>query len=409
MDTTLVVGIILAVGLLMGEIAERLRLPKVTGYIVAGIILDPKVSHILPATFTDHTAFVTNISLSFITFLIGGTLTMLRLRKLGRGMVAITLCEAEVTFFMVAAGVALILPLFVPNVHGTFMDTFLPIGLIIGALASPTDPSGTIAVVHQYKAEGDVTSTILGVSAFDDALGIMNFSLAVVAAKVLVMHQSFNAYNSIGAPLLSIGGAALLGVIFGLMFNLLEKLLFRETGGVFIVMVFAMLTLCYGMADWLKVDELLSTMTMGIVVTNFSRHRERVYEILEQYTEEIVFVLFFTLSGMYLDFGILISSIVLVVLYTFWRTAGKFAGAYIGASIAGAPEKIKRYTPLGLIPSGGIIIGLALMLKQTPAFSHFADIILNVIIGATVIHELAGPLLVELALKRTGEIRTGDR
>ncbi len=404
MDTTMIVGIILAVGLLMGEIAERLRLPKITGYIIAGIILDPSVTHLLPATFTDHTAFVTNISLSFITFLIGGTLTMLRLRKLGRGIVAITLFEAEVTFIMVAAGVALILPFFVHNVHATFMDTFLPIGLIIGALASPTDPSGTIAVVHQYKAEGDVTSTILSVSAFDDALGIMNFSLAIVAAQVLVMHQSFDLYNSIAEPLLTIGGAVFLGAVFGLLFNVIEKLLFKETGGVFIVMVFALLTLCYGMADWLRVDQLLSTMTMGIVVTNFSRHRERVYEILEQYTEEIVFVLFFTLSGMYLNFAVLASSIVLVALYTFWRTAGKFVGTYLGASIARSPAPIKRYAALGLIPSGGIIIGLALLLRQTPAFSGFADIILNVIIGATVIHELAGPLLVELALKRTKEI-----
>jgi Kef-type K+ transport system membrane component KefB len=404
MDTTFVVGIVLSVGLLLGEIAERLRLPKITGYIIAGILLDPKVSHLLPEAFTEHTQFITNIALSFITFLIGGTLMASRLRELGKKIVAITLFEAEVTFFAVAAGVAFILPLFVHNLHGTFMATFVPVGLIIGALASPTDPSGTIAVVHQYKARGEVTSTILSVSAFDDAIGLMNFSLAVVIAKVLVTHQSFNAYNSFLYPLMQIGGAVLLGLAFGLVLNIIERLLIKEPGGVLIVMVFALLTLCFGVAGWLGVDQLLATMTMGIVVTNFSKHRDHIFSVLTEYTEELVFVVFFTLSGMYLDLGVLASSIVLVALYTFWRTAGKFAGTYIGASISDASGPIKRYTALGLIPSGGIIVGLAIVLKQTPAFDPFSDIVLNVIIGATVIHELAGPILVQFALTRTKEI-----
>lgn len=404
MDATLVVGLILIAGLVFGELAEKLRLPKVTGYIIAGILLNPKLTHLIPMGFGSHTMFVTNISLSFITFLIGGTIFLPRLRSLGRSILSITFFEAEFTFLMVALGVALILPYFLHGVHGGFIDAFLPFGLIIGALASPTDPSGTIAVVHQYDAKGDVTSTILGVSAFDDALGLINFSLAVVIAKVLILHEPFNITNSLGVPLMQIGGAALVGLAFGLAFNFFERLLFKETGGVFIVMVFAMLTLCFGLARKLAVDELLATMIMGVVVTNFSKHRERVFDILEQYAEEMIFVLFFTLSGMYLDFAVLYSSLALVGLYTFWRTAGKFTGAFSGALIAGAPAKIRRYTALGLIPSGGIIIGLALLLKQTPAFSPFADIVINVVIGATVIHELAGPVLVQFALRRTGEI-----
>ena len=404
MDTTLVVGLILLAGLVFGEVASRLRLPRVTGYIVAGVILDPNVSHIIPAAFQQHTDFITNISLSFITFLIGGTILASRIRRLGRGIMAITVFEAEVTFFVVAAGIAFMLPLIVHKAHGGFLDLFLPVGLIIGALASPTDPSGTIAVVDQFKAKGDVTSTILGVSAFDDALGLINFSLAVVVAKVLITHQAFNAYNSLGMPLLSIGGAAITGIIFGIVFNFAERMLHEESEGIFIVMMFGLLSMCYGVARWLGVDELLSTMTMGIVVTNFTRHRERIFDLMHRYVEEIIFVIFFTLSGMYLDFGVLMSSIVVVGLYTLWRTVGKFAGTYVGATIAGSPKPIKRYTAIGLIPSGGIIVGLALSLKDTPAFAPFADIVLSVVIGATVIHELAGPILVQFALRRTGEI-----
>ena len=403
MDTTLVIGIILFSGFLLGELAQKLMLPRITGYIIAGVILNPQVTPILPKGIAGHTNFVTNIAQSFITFSIGGSLIFKKIRSLGRSIVSITVFEAEVTFILVALGVALILPLFAHDIRGGWMNTFLPLGLIIGALASPTDPSGTLAVKHQYGAEGPVTSTILSVSAFDDALGLVNFSVAAVVAKILVLNESFSIRNSLGVPLYQVGGALLLGAAFGFAFNFICRLIRKQTEGVLIVMLFSLLCLCYGIATFAGFDELLGTMAMGIVVTNFNRARDRVFEILERYTEELIFVLFFTLSGMYLDFTTLATSAILVGLYALWRTAGKFTGTFIGAELGGASGPVKRYTALGLIPSGGIIIGLALLLKQNPAFSHFADIVINVIIGATVIHELAGPILVQFAFKASGE------
>ena len=404
MDTTLVIGIILFSGFVLGELAQRLMLPRVTGYIIAGILLNPQIASFMPRDIAGHTEFVTNFALSFITFSIGGSLIYTHIKKLGRSILSITFFEAETTFLIVALAVAFTLPLLAPGTHGDFLHTFLPLGLIIGALASPTDPTGTLAVKHQYKAKGDVTSTILGVSAFDDALGLMNFSVAIVVAEVLVLHESFSVSNSLGKPLLQIGGAFVVGALFGFVFNYIGRLIRKDTEGVLIVMLFSLLGLCYGLAHLANFDELLATMTMGIVVTNFNEQRDRVFEILERYTEEMIFVLFFTLSGMYLDFSILATTAVGVALYTVTRTIGKFSGTYAGAVIGHSPKLVKRYTAFGLIPSGGIIIGLALLLKQNPAFDAFADVVINVIIGATVIHELVGPILVQIALKKSGEV-----
>jgi NhaP-type Na+/H+ or K+/H+ antiporter len=403
MDTTLIIGIILFSGFVLGEVAQRFMLPRVTGYIIAGVILNPQLTPIVPKDIASHTEFVTNIALSFITFSIGGSLIFSKIRSLGRSILSITFFEAEVTFLVVTLGVAFVVPYFAHDVRGDWLHTFLPLGLIIGALASPTDPTGTLAVKHQYGAEGEVTSTILSVSAFDDALGLINFSLAAVAAHMLVLHKSFSFTSSIGFPLYQVLGALLLGAIFGFVFNLIGRFMRKDTEGVLIVALFAFLGLCFGLARLARFDELLATMAMGLVVTNFNPKRDRIFEILQRYTEEIIFVLFFTLSGMYLDFGTLATSAILVGLYAFWRTAGKFAGTYVGAAVGAASGPVKRYTALGLIPSGGIIIGLALLLKQDLAFTHFADIVINVIIGATVIHELAGPILVEVAFRRSGE------
>jgi len=407
MDTTLIIGIVLFSGFVLGELAQRLMLPRVTGYIIAGILLNPQIAWFMPRDITSHTAFITNFALSFITFSIGGSLIYTHIKKLGRSIVSITFFEAEITFLVVALAVAFSLPFLAHNAHGDFLHTFLPLGLIIGALASPTDPTGTLAVKHQYKSEGDVTSTILGVSAFDDALGLMNFSVAAVVAQVLVLHQSFSVTNSLGKPLIQIGGAFIVGALFGFLFNFIGKIIRKDTEGVLIVMLFSLLGLCYGLTHLAGFDELLATMTMGIVVTNFNKQRDRVFEILERYTEEMIFVLFFTLSGMYLNFGILATTGIGVALYAVSRTIGKFSGTYIGAVIGKSPKLVKRYTAFGLIPSGGIIVGLALMLKQNPAFDSFADVVINVIIGATVIHELIGPILVQIAFKKSGEVGAG--
>lgn len=405
MSSTLIVGIIISVGFICGEIFSKLKLPRITGYIAAGIILNPKITGFLPSNITEHTDMVTNISLSFITFCIGGALAYHKIKKLGKSIVYITLFEAEMTFIVVTLGLMATLPFIIDDPHVSMLSMILPISLIIGALASPTDPTGTLAVVHEYKAKGDVTSTILSASAFDDALGLVNFSLAFVLAHVLILHQRFSVYSSFFKPLIIVVGALILGIIFGVIFNLTTKLIKNETEGVLIVLIFGLLSACFGVAHLLGLDELLATMTVGVIVTNYNILREKIFQILERYAEEFIFVLFFTLSGMFLDLSALKTAAIVVLLYTILRTIGKFVGTFIGATISKSSPLIKKYTAFGLIPSGGIIVGLALTLKDDPAYNNIADIVIGLIIGATVIHEFIGPILVKFALKRSKEIR----
>jgi len=176
-----------------------------------------------------------------------------------------------------------------------------------------------------------------------------------------------------------------------------------------IVVVFALLSLCFGIATILDADELLATIIMGIVVVNYNPNREKIFKILERYTEELIFILFFAFSGMQLNFSVLSSHILLVLFFVILRSIGKVSGAITGAVLAKAPPKVKKYTAGGLIPQGGIVVGLALLIKQNQAFASISDIIISVIIGATVIHELIGPILSKMAIKRAGEIGTTQR
>jgi Kef-type K+ transport system membrane component KefB len=399
-----IVGIMIFTGFLFGEIAQKIRLPKITGYILAGICLNPRLLPLIPESFTKHTEFITNISLAFITFSVGGTLLYSKIKALGKTILAIVLFEAEGAFFMVITGfisVTLLLGIYPVT---SWKITLLPLSLLLGCLASPTDPSSTLAVTHEYKAQGNVTSTIMGVAAFDDALGIMNYSLAVAGAQLLIAHTDVNLYSALLRSLVMIGGGILLGALFGLVFNWFTILMKGETEGALIVLIFAMLALCFGIAQILQVDELLATMAMGCLVVNFNLKQDTIFKMLERYTEELIFVFFFTLSGMYLNFSVLSGAFLLIVLFVVFRAIGKVGGTVIGASFSKASKEVKHYTALGLLPQGGIVIGLALMINANPAFDTIADSLISIVIGATVIHELIGPIVAKIALQKAGEI-----
>ncbi|MFQ6051768.1 MAG: cation:proton antiporter [Candidatus Hydrothermarchaeota archaeon] len=405
MHSTLIIGIIIFTGFVFGEIATKIKLPKITGYILAGILLNPSLFHFIPENFMENTSIVTSISLSVITFSVGGTLLYSHIKKLGKAILFITLFEAEFAFLAVVMGLLMVTPLFLHFPDASWLTVFIPVSILVGSLASPTDPSATLAVVHEYKAEGPVSSTIMGVAAFDDALGIINYSVAIAVAGAFILHKSFSFYSSLLTPLIIIGGAIILGIIFGFIFNGITLLIKKETEGAFIVFILALLLLCFGTAALIGVDELLATMTMGIIVVNFNSKREKIFKILERYTEELIFVLFFTLSGMHLNFSVLSTSYMLVLAFVFFRALGKISGTMIGASVSKSSEVIKRYTAGGLIPQGGIVIGLALMIKQNPAFDVISDVIISIIIGATIIHELIGPISAKMALRKAGEIK----
>lgn len=403
MEPLLIIGIILFTGFIFGELCTRVKLPKVTGYILAGVILNPNLTHVIPRSFIEHTALLTNISLSFITFSVGGTLFFPKVRRLGKTILFITLFEAEFAFLFVIIAFSLLGPVILSGSALSMLSFFIPLSLLIASLASPTDPSATLAIEHQYHAEGEVTSAIMAVAAFDDILGILNYSFAVALSGVFIVHQPLG-MHSIVQPFASILGAVILGCLFGLILNIFSKIIVKETEGALITLIISLLALCFGSARVAGFDELLSTMTMGIVVVNYNIKRDKLFKILERYTEELIFVLFFTISAMHLDFSVLVSNYLFILIFVISRSMGKFSGTLVGGKLSKASASVQKFTAGGLIPQGGIVIGLALVIKQNPAFNSISDIIMNVIIGATIIHEIVGPVISKFALGKAGEL-----
>jgi len=404
MGSTIIFGIIILAGFLLGELAEWLKLPKITGYIIAGIILKPAFTWIDPAGQTPDSRIITDIALSFITFSIGGTLLRSRIKKLGKTIVSITFLAAELPFLFVFLGLLLTCPFFITQECSAWTVTLVPFALLMGALASPTDPTAPLAVVHEYGAKGDVTTTILGIAALDDVLAIVNFSIAFAVAEVLLQSSTASTLSLLIHPIYAIFGALVLGIVFGVVFNYITPLMGRETEGALIVLILGMLIVCFGVASHFDMEAMLSTMAMGAVVVNFCPAQEKIFRMLDRYVDELVFVLFFTLSGMFLDFYVFFQSILLIAFYVLLRAGGKILGVSLGARITGASAAIRKYTAGGLLPQGGIVIGMALLIRENPAFEPFSGALIGIILGATVIHELAGPVIARVSLRKAGEI-----
>ena len=168
MSSILLVGIVILVGFVLGQELQKLKFPKIVGYIIAGVLLNPNIASFVPADITSKTDIIENIAIAFIAFAVGGSIVFSEVKKLGKGILYITLFEAEVTFAVITAGLLITLPFLMKVPEAGWLATFIPLSLILGCIGSPTDPSVALAVKHEYNAKGEVSSTMLSVAAFDD-------------------------------------------------------------------------------------------------------------------------------------------------------------------------------------------------------------------------------------------------
>ena len=402
-NVILTFGILLISGYVAGRVANFLKLPKVTGYITVGILLEPSFLGVLPAKFIEHSDIISNFALCVISYAIGGTLQYGKIKKLGNTLVVMTLFEAMTTFLFVTVGLYIAIP-FLVKIMGIDLKPvyFFPLALMAGALASPTDPTPTLAVKEEYKADGPVTTTILGIGAFDDALGIINFSIAMAICLAMLGTGVTNLGQTILHPLVAIVFSILNGIVFGVFLIFTAKRVKEK--GVMVVLILGSLFACYGLAQFFQLDELLSTMTLGCLAANSGKDEDKFFISVREYFEEFIFVIFFVIAGAHLQFSVLVKCIWIVIVFVIARMLGKFFGAYTGAVISGASSNVRKYTAFGLVPQGGIVVGLALLIKQNPEFASFSNILLNIVLGTTVLFEFIGPLLTEIALKKTNEM-----
>lgn len=396
-------GIFFLCGYFGGRFANWLKFPRVTGYIVAGIILSPSISGIIPAVLIrEKLSIITDIALAIIAYSIGGSLKFSRLKQVGKSIVWINVSESlgafVVTFVITATLGAWIVKLILPQ--ASWLQVCLPMALIIGAVSSATAPAAILAIVHEYQARGPLTTTLLGVIALDDGMAIILYSFAssIVGALTRVRETSM-IYKMALEPLLVIMGSALLGIIFGFFLTVLAAWVKKK--GSLLVLILGSVLLCAGIADQLKLSPLLASMMLGFYVVNRAKQCDVLFHAVEN-IEETIFALFFTLAGAHFDLTVIKTAGIISLLIVISRFAGKFMGVWLGADFSHAPAVVKKYLGYALLPKAGVTIGLILMAEPLVK-PQVAEIMVNAVLGSVIINELIAPPLVKFALTRAGE------
>ena len=396
MDTLFYLGLILVFGAFTEWLTPKLRVPKVVGYLILGLLIGPEALSLVPYEFIENSHIVIELSLSIIALLVGATLKFSKLKSHAKEIAYLTLSQSFVTFLSVTFGVASIGIFLDLNVQSVFF-----VALLLGAIATATDTAAPMAIVRETGAKGEFTSTFLSIVALDDALSLIIFTLTVTFGVAFFGGGAFewmNVFEAFKVVAFSVG----VGVIAGFLNSALEKL-FSHHKGMETIATLGLIFIVYSLSEHWKLEPLLSSMIMGTVMVNVSKDFDVVQKEIDNHLIEIIFMLFFILSAMRLNVDAIFSFPILIEAYVLFRVVGKLSGAYLGAYIANSSSVIKKYIGLALLPQAGVAIGLALSLQKHEGMEEFAPIILNVVIATTFIHEMIGPIFTKIALEKSGE------
>jgi len=386
----LILGVLLVTGLLLSLVASRFNFPRIAAYAIAGLIWsEDLLGGVFDFDIAPWSYSLTTVALAIIAYAIGGSVTTEQLRRLGR---VITFCTVGESLGAVLA-VTLAVYFYQPVIEGPVWV----LAIVLGVLAATTAPAATVAVIHQYRAKGPLTTTLLGVVALDDIFGIILFSLMLVLVAGASLSE---AVLSSGVHV--VGGLAL-GSVMGLLLAFFGNKVRKQT--FFLPMVLSAILLSQGIAEILHISPLLTAISLGFSARSvYQAGGERLFEPVE-YLEELVFIIFFTLAGAHFKLSVFMQGIDLIVIYVFARIIGKLLGIYIAARVSSAPETVRQYLGFGVVPQAGIAIGLALALLNRPELQDIALLVLNVILASTLIYEIVGPMATRYALVKAGETR----
>lgn len=381
------VAVMLIAGYVMSRLTKKLKLPNVTGYIIAGILIGPYCINIIPANVAEGMSFLADIALAFIAFSTGEFFKMSTLKKNGGKNIVITVFEA-----LLASIVVFLVMYFA-------LGLSLPFSIVLGALAAATAPASTMMTIRQTNSKGDFVDTLLQVVALDDVVGLVAFSVAIAVATA-----SLAGTVTAGNVLLPIVYNIVAFVVGGLLGFLLKLLISkRSTDNRLIIAVATIFGFC-GICSFMDVSPLLGCMAMGTMYMNTSGD-DKLFKQLNYFSPPIL-LLFFVRSGVNFKLDALVSTgesvggvslLVIGIVYFFVRILGKYGGSFLGCLVTKKDKKVRNYLGLALIPQAGVAIGLATLASRTIG-GNTGSALETIILASSVLYELIGPACAKLAL-----------
>jgi len=400
-------SVALLAGLLLSRLAKLFKLPAVTAYLIAGVLVGPfalgafgvpglGITHEQIAGF----GIIADVALGFIAFSMGNEFRLSQLKKIGKQATIIGILQALFT--------ALLVDVVLISLHFIMPDKLsLEAAIVLGAVATATAPAATLMVVKQYKAKGKLTDMLLPVVALDDAVGLVVFAISFGVAKSMSLGD-VKVLNIILEPLLEVVLSLGLGFVMGLLFTQCEKYFHSRSKRMAVSVTFVLLTVGISCCKFeiagihIGFSSLLACMMLGTVFCNICDVSEELMDRADRWTAPIL-ILFFVISGAELELSVFteISVVIVGLVYIASRSMGKYFGAGLSSRLVHCDECIVKYLGITLLPQAGVALGMAI--KATELGSE-GSIVRNITLFAVLVYEIVGPFLTKIALTKAGDI-----
>lgn len=391
-------GALLVIGYGLGKLAGAVKLPEITGFIVAGILMGDSVTGIIPHTMGEDLKLVTEVALGLIAITIGGEFYAAKLKRLGGAITIITLVQLVSTFVIVA------LALFLFR---------MPLGfaLLMGAIASATAPAATVAIVQSLRAQGKFIDYLYGVVALDDAGAVILFGIVLAVVSGMLggpadvegaAHGLMTVLHAFG----EVGLSIVVGAASGFLIHLLARK--RSNSNEVLIIALGILFVTTSLAIVFHLSPLLTNMAAGAAIINLAPQNHRIFRFLEPFTPPI-YALFFVIAGTELRPEIFASPEILLLggVYIISRAIGKYGGVYLGARMSKVEKEIRNNLGICMLPQAGVAIGLVLLIQASPLVRELGpesvrivDTMVNIILFSVFVNEIVGPPLSRLAIIR---------
>ena len=398
-----IIGLCIFCGVIGAWIFQKLHVPQVVGYIVIGVLIGQSGFQLVDQADVLALRPFNLFALGLIGFLVGGELHGSIFKKYGKQFTAILLGEGLAAFFLVGIASTLIVQFVC---HDWIVS--LAAGTVFGAIASATDPASTIDVLWEYRTAGVLSTAIVAIVALDDALAMTLYGIGTSAAQMLTSGNA-NLGQELTKVAVELFGSVILGLVAGFGLNLILRFLPQKERRLGLALGVILLTI--SAAVILKMDVILATMSVGILLTNIAPRRSKeLFEVIRSFSAPI-YILFFVLVGARLNIGGMPPWLwVLVVAYVLMRSLGKWLGSWWGGRISKADPVVSRYMGFSLFAQGGVAVGLSIMASQhlneiavTETMS-LGDMIVFTVTATTLIVQLVGPACTRYAVRAAKEV-----
>ena len=386
-------GVILLLALLAGHVVKFLRVPEVTGYILAGVLLGPSGIDLITHESLDSLQVFSEVALGLILFAIGSVFDAVRFQGVGRRVMIVTAIESLLAATLVGGGLLL-------------AGQPLPIALLLGVIAMETAAASTLMVMRECHAEGPLTETLSGVIALNNIFCLTGFLLVTAGFDLFRLASETGwhwdvAYRSLYPLVWQLVGSVALGFLVGLLLAAWASKVV-EHGEMLILLVGAIL-LAVGAAQMLELSPLIATLAVGATMVNLSSESRRLVDALGQ-TDPPLYAIFFVIAGADLNLRLLPSLGVIGAIYVLGRAAGKLVGTALAARRVETPPPVRRFLGYAMLSQAGLAVGLLLTVNRR--FPELAPVVTTVVLAAVTVFELVGPVSARFALVRSGEARS---